>query len=119
MLLVMFLAVSLSLALTAMRAGRLASDYRAKAEWFATYENGNLVSEATIERERAKALAREDVSEAEHLTTFLAEARGSTAWYARKRRLYQAAASYPWLPLPAELQANPFPHLLPNPGPSR
>jgi hypothetical protein len=116
MLLVMSVALSLSLVLAAMRAGRLATDYQAKANWFATYENGNMVSEANIERERTEAVARGDASKAEHLTALLAEARGSTAWYAQKRWLYQYAASHPWLPLPAELQTSPFPHLLPNPG---
>ena len=45
---------------------------------------------------------------------FLSQAIDSTGWYSRKKQFYQAAASSPWVPLPAELRASPFPHPMSN-----
>ena len=115
MLSVLVLAMSFSMIIAIMRSGRLAEEYRAKAGWYAIHEDGNLTSQAAIERDRAEALARGNVGEAGRLERFLSQSRDMTAWYARKRRLYQEAASRPWSSLPVELQATRFPHMEPRP----
>lgn len=115
MIAMVVLAAASGLIISAMRGGRLAAEYRARAGWYATIENGNRSSMVSLKQEQAGAQARGDETEAERLSFFVELNRVETDWFARKRRLYEAAASRPWLPLPAELQGTAFPHLRPNP----
>lgn len=111
---VLLAALVLSFSVAAMRSGRLAAEYRARAAYLAHFEHLASASEVDIERERLAALQKEDRGEADRLAGFVTQARETQAWYSRKRRLYEHAATRPWESLPAELRRRPFPHREPG-----